>query len=439
MNNYPKLIKKRLDKCIRTLANTKDDYVNRPGRDFSRKRILTFEKLINFLIIMGAGSQTKEILEFFKFDLKTPTASSLIQQRDKLKPEALLHLLQKFTATFKKIKTFKGYRLLAVDGSKVTIPTNPNDYETYVTSNKDSNGYNLLQVNALYDICNKLYLDASIQTYRKMDEFKGLIQMIIKSPLKKKVILTADRGYESYNNIAHLENKGWNYVIRVKAPNSGKGILSKTNLPFDEEFDERVSVIMTRRQTLEIKAQPLLYRFLAKVSTFDFLPIGSKETYPISYRVVCVEIAKGNYQYLITNLNDEDCSPEELKEIYRMRWGIETSFRELKHSVAMLHFHSKKVEHIQQEIFAKMVLYNFCEMITLNVVIKQDNNRKHTYQVNFTNAITICKRFYICCKDKHPPDVEALISKYISPVREARNFLRKIKTQPNKSFLYRVA
>jgi hypothetical protein len=128
-----------------------------------------------------------------------------------------------------------------------------------------------------------------------------------------------------------------------------------------------------------------------------------------------------------------------LKEIYRLRWGIETSFRELKHSIAMLHFHSKKVEHIQQEIYAKMDLYNFCEMITLNVVIKQDNNRKHNYQVNFTNAITICKRFYLYCKDKHPPDVEALICKYISPVREARNFPRNIKTQPNKSFLYRIA
>jgi|LGVF01.2.fsa_nt_gb hypothetical protein len=439
MNNYPKLIKKRLDKCILALANKKHDYIKRPGKDFSRKRLFTFESLIEFLIVMGAGSQTKVILEFFKFDIKTPTSSSLIQQRDKLKPDALLHLLQNFTATFKKIKTFKGYRLLAVDGSKVTIPTNPNDYETYVISNKNSKGFNILHVNALYDICNKLYLDATIQTYRKMDEFKGLIQMIKRSPFKKKVILTADRGYESYNNIAYLEQKGWNYVIRVKAPNSGKGILSKTNLQIDEVFDEKISVLMTRRQTNEIKAKPLLYRFLAKISNFDFLPVGSKETYPISYRVVCVEIKEGIYQYLITNLSEELFSPEDLKEIYRLRWGIETSFRELKHSIAMLHFHSKKVEHIQQEIYAKMVLYNFCEMITLNVVIKQDNNRKHTYQVNFTNAITICRRFYLCCKDKHPPNVEALICKYISPVREARNFPRNIKTQPNKSFLYRVA
>jgi len=439
MNSYPKLVKKRLDRCIHELANSKVEYVKRPGKDFSRKRLFTFEHLIEFLIVMGAGSQNKEILEFFKFDLKTPTASSFIQQRNKLKPEALLHLLQKFAGTFKKIKTFKGYRLLAVDGSKVMIPTNSNDYETYVIRNKNTKGYNLLHVNALYDICNKLYLDATIQTYRKMDEYKGLIQMIKRSPFKNKVILTADRGYESYNNIAHLEDKGWNYVIRVKSPSSGKGILSKTNLPFDKEFDEKVSVLMTRRQTKKIKAEPLMYRFLAKISNFYFLPPGSKETYPISYRVVCIEIKEGIYQYLITNLSEEICSPEDLKEIYRLRWGIETSFRELKHSIAMLHFHSKKVEHIQQEIYAKMVLYNFCEMITLNVVIKQDNNRKHTYKVNFTSAITICKKFYLCCKDKHPPDVEALICKYISPVREGRNFPRNIKTQPNKSFLYRVA
>ncbi len=73
-----------------------------------------------------------------------------------------------------------------------------------------------------------------------------------------------------------------------------------------------------------------------------------------------------------------------------------------------------------------MVLYNFCEMITLNFVIEQDNNRKHTYLVNFTNAMTICIKFLKCHKDRHPPHVEAFIKKYILPVREGRNFPRLI-------------
>jgi hypothetical protein len=55
----------------------------------------------------------------------------------------------------------------------------------YMNNKKGSKGFNLLNVNALYDICNKLYLDATIQTYRKTNEFKGLIQMIKRFPLKK--------------------------------------------------------------------------------------------------------------------------------------------------------------------------------------------------------------------------------------------------------------
>ena len=35
--------------------------------------------------------------------------------------------------------------------------------------------------------------------------------------------MIADRGYEAYNNMAHIEQKGWNYLIRVKEK---RGILS---------------------------------------------------------------------------------------------------------------------------------------------------------------------------------------------------------------------
>jgi hypothetical protein len=436
---FPKLVKRRLNRCIAKLEKTKDEFVQRPGKDFTRNRKLSFKKLIEFLIVIGSGTQTKELLDFFNYSLKIPTSSAFIQQRDKLKPSALLFLLHNFVDTYKKIKTFKGYRLIAVDGSKVTISTDPNHKESYVLRNGNTKGYNLLHINALYDICNKLYLDATIQTYRKMNEFKALVQMIKRSKLSKEAILIADRGYESYNNIAHLENKGWNYVIRVKAPNSGTGILSKTDLPTDQEFDEIVSVLMTRRQTNEIKSNPKLYRLVIKASTFDFLPLKSKEVYPISFRVVCIKIDKDNYQYLITNLVETDFSMDDLKAVYCKRWGVEISFRELKYGIAMIHFNSKKVEHIKQEIFAKMILYNFCEMITLNVVIEQDNNRKYTYQVNFTNAMTICIKFLKCYKDRHPPHVEALIKKYILPIREGRNFPRQIKSQPSKSFFYRVA
>lgn len=438
MNKFANKIKKKLDQNIQKLIWKREDYVHNPKRDFTRNRKISLTVLIELLITMGAGSQNKEILEFFKFDPTLPTASALIQQRNKLKPSALLFVLQEFTKSFKKHKKYRGYRLLAADGSKVPIFKDPDDSETFAIMNQYDTGCNFLHVNALYDICNKLYIDATIQAYRKYNENRGLVEMLNRSTLDKKVILVCDRGYESYNNIAHLEQKGWNYLIRVKATDSGKGILSKVDLPVGREFDEVVSVLMTRRSTNDIKSKPKLYRYLANHSIFDFLPKGSKDSYPITFRVVGVEIGEGKYQYLITNLGD-NFTLEDLKYLYHKRWGIEISFRELKHTIGLMHFNSKKVEHIKQEIFAKMILYNFCEMITLDVVIKQDKNRKYSYQANFTIAMSICIRYLRSFNDRHPPDVEALICKYIYPIREGRNFLRDIKAKRCRGFLYRVA
>lgn len=68
-----------------------------------------------------------------------------------------------------------------------------------------------------------------------------------------------------------------------------------------------------------------------------------------------------------------------------MTWGIETSFRDFKHTIGLAYFHSKRVEFIKREIYAGRVLYNFCEAITSHIVV-QNKHRKHTYQLHFSAA-----------------------------------------------------
>jgi hypothetical protein len=121
-----------------------------------------------------------------------------------------------------------------------------------------------------------------------------------------------------------------------------------------------------------------------------------------------------------------------------MRWGIETSFRELKYAIGLINFHSKKMECIAQEVFAKLTMYNFCEIITLNVVITY-KQRKHEYQVNFTVAINICRYFFRYSDDANPPDVELLIQQNILPIRKGRQDQRHLRTKSSVSFIYRVA
>lgn len=87
-------------------------------------------------------------------------------------------------------------------------------------------------------------------------------------------------------------------------------------------------------------------------------------------------ISEDSYETIVTNLNRDNHAPDELKKLYASRRGIETSFRDLKYTIGMLNFHSKKVMCIQQEIYAHMIMYNFAESITSHVVIKKT---KKTY------------------------------------------------------------
>ena len=139
---------------------------------------------------------------------------------------------------------------------------------------------------------------------------------------------------------------------------------------------------------------------------------------------------------MVTNLPDDVLS-DEIKYLYNLRWGIETSFRDLKHTIGTTNFHSKKVEYIIQEIWARLILFNFCAIVAAHVVIVKGVT-KHFYQVNFAMAIKICHHFIRLRAGEPPPDVEALIGKHTLPIRLGRTFARQHRFQPPASFLLQI-
>lgn len=437
LNDYPDLVKHRLLGLIDEMSQALEQFVKNPGKDFSRNRKLNFSEMVRLLLSMGGSSLGNELMEHFSYDTAAPSASSFVQQRDKILPAAFEFLMHQFTDSHPDPKTFSGYRLLAGDGSGLGIAHNPKDIDTYFQSLPETKGFNLLHLNAMYDLCNHLYVDALVQPGRKQNECRALTDMVDRSDLDDNVIVIADRNYESYNVFAHIGQKGWKYVIRVKDRDSN-GILSGLDLPPEDVFDFQVHMILTRKQTNAIKENPALYKFLPKISPFDFLDLKVNKFYPISLRIVRFKISETTYETIITNLDKEEFPACKIKELYHMRWGIETSFRDLKYSIGLTSFHSKKVEYIIQEIFARLTMYNFCELITMHVVIKQ-NDTKYSYQANFTAAIKICRYYFRCLNDASPPDVEALIQKNILPIRNGRSDPRKVRPKQAVSFLYRVA
>lgn len=411
-------------------------FVTNPNKDFTRKKKWSFSEMMKFIISMEGKSLKDELHEYFDYNYETPSNSSFNQRRAQILPEAFEFLFKEFTASLNNSdNTYNGYKLIACDGSDFCYSSDPSDTVSYVQTPVDVKGYNRLHLNALYDLLDRTYVDAIIQGNRQMNEKRAMCDMVDRFKSDKKTIFIADRGYENYNLFAHVEKRGMYYLIRVRDIDSS-GILSGLKLPKEESFDIHVSYTLTTKQTKEVKADKEKFKFVPHTSTFDYLTDECK-FYDISFRIARFPISEDSFECVITNLPKNEFDSAELKKLYQRRWGIETSFRELKYAIGLTHFHAKKTDFIKQEIWARLILYNFCETITTHVVINQKNNRKHEYQVNYTRAIRIC-RYFLRIK-KARSDITKLIGHELLPVRPGRKDPRKVKARSTVSFLYRVA
>ncbi|MBR5180511.1 MAG: IS4 family transposase [Lachnospiraceae bacterium] len=437
----PKQVKKLLMDEIRKVSQSIERYCINPSKDFTRTRKLPIEKLMLGIIGMESGSITNELLDYYDISPETPTASAFVQQRNKLKPEALEAVFKGFSQSLC-LDGNVDFPMFAIDGSDIQVATNPDDPSAYFPGTNGQKDYNLLHLNALYNLDKHIYVDAVIQSRRDWNEHEAFVSMVDKSKIPKALVI-ADRGYESYNNMAHIQEKGWCFLIRIK--DGRTGIKDGLDLPAEGTFDIDICMKLTRKQTKEVRE--LLkdrnhYKFLPINSKFDFLPQSSRKKdpavfYELSLRVVRFQISDDTYETILTNLDRIEYPPGKIKELYALRWGIETSFRDLKYTVGMLDFHSKKTACIKQEIYSHMIMYNFAETVTSQVSIRK-KKRKHTYKANFSVAVHICRLYY---RNKVTLSVlESIIAKNLIPIRLSRHRDRDLpKKRVYHGFLYRVA
>ena len=417
MKYTPKFLRGMLLSMIRKMGEHPEQYVRQPGRDFTRPRTLTFETVISLLLTMSENSIGKVLIGRFQNSEKTPSASAFVQQRQKLLPAALETLFHRFTALLRPEKTFCGCRLLAVDGSSLKSAAYPEDPASYRPGTPRQHGWNLWHMNALFDLENGIYTDLIVQKEHEKNECRALCQMADRSRISGKVILLADRNYESCNNLAHLEKRNWNYLIRIR--DKARGIAYGMPLPDQPEFDIPLKLTLGRLTPRQLVAQglavPKSYYRIPPTMTFDFLESNSPDFYEISFRIVRLQTDSGNTETLITNLDPDRFPLAALKALYARRWGIETSFRSLKYAVGLIHLHAKKPDLVLQEVFASFLIFNFTQAAAWAVDATQ-GTAKYKPHVNFSDAVFACCAFL----RRSAADPLPLLQRRLLPLRPGR-------------------
>lgn len=436
MDQYANQVKRKVKNHLASMEKVSCLFCQEGDKNFTRTRKLPFAKLLETIIFMGGQSLGKEMLHAFHMSSDAPTKEAFIRRRAKLTEDALPFLFKEFVDMFPCPRPMDGYRLIACDGSDLHYPTNPEETQDHFQDAPDVKGYNLMHLNALYDLYAKRYVDAIVQHGQHADEIGAFVQMIDRFHGDDKTIFTADRGYESNNVLAHIQEKGMKYLLRIKSPSSS-GILKALHLPDSEAFDRSFLFELTKKQTNFVKSQPERFRYVPKSSRFDFCDLHHVLYYPMTIRVVCVEVLSGQFEYLVTNLDAATFPPDRLKALYHLRWGIETSFRTLKYTIGLSAFHAKKAQFIRQEVFARLIFFNLCQAIAFHAAIFH-KTKALEYQLNFSQAVFILRCFFTLSPDEPVPDVIQLIRSQMLPIRPGRLRPRKARSHSAIAFSYRI-
>lgn len=374
-------------------------------KDFTRKRKLGFTD-VSIVILKGIKrglhAGITEFIEGTKTEVQEYSKAAFCKARQRINPSAFEELFRTTAIDFYEMpgyKRFNGYRVCAIDGSDINLPNTEELLKEY-GSEQYNNGSIQVQsmVSCLYDVLNHIVIDATMNHYKSNERKLAIEHLERLYEIKtEKELLIMDRGYPSAELMKAIEDKGFKYLMRVNKNNYF-------------------------REIREAKADSTLIR-----ETKD----GK-----LNYRLVMVTLKNGTQEALITNL-EEDFTTEMLGNLYRLRWGIETKYDDLKNKLQIENFSGTDPICILQDFYSTMFLSNLLAYMEADCSeeldkINSSEQYKHEYKINTNHAIFVLKKTVVqMLISDSPKEQKKLFSKIehellhcLSPVRKDRFFPR---------------
>lgn len=372
LNTFCNLQSAALKRFIKEEASNSDNLLH-PDSDFSRSRRLSAVDLAA-VAYQTEDRSINRSLPILPDSLSDVSLSAISQGRQKIRFLLYSHVFYRMNDLFSSEddKTFHGWRLLSVDGSELSVSPDGNDMSTYGGSKKGSKHHFYL-ANPLYDVLNHVYLDLVMQPGSQKNEDSAFLELAQRYE-GEKAIFICDRGYEALMTFYRLNQTDKHFVIRIKDESSSTSILKHYPTPDTEEYDISFDVTLTCKNNSHVKANWETYKYISSYSKHPEFQNGVTELplhgRVVRYKTVCEGIE--SFITLFTSLPFDEFTTEDLCEIYRLRWQIELSYRDIKERIGLKDVHGRKKELVIGEVFAKMTLYNLYSRIRNKVENSQE-------------------------------------------------------------------
>ena len=283
----------------------------------------------------------------------------------------------------------------------------------------------LSSISCAYDCLNNYILDSQINRfkYSEVDASIDHINNINNILSDDETIYVFDRGYFCFRLLYEVFNK--NFIFRLRSD------FLKIEQKSLKSNDEMVNIEFTSRRNHLLKNSQEAKIFFKNNN--------------INLRFVTIELSNGTKEVLVTNLTSDKMSYENIKELYHLRWNIETSYRTLKSQMKLEEFSGYLVDIIKQDIYISVMLYNLISgIINENKPEIDETKYKYKMKVNRNFSIGIIKSYFIQIiladnekKKTLQNEMITQIQKHIVPIRRDINNKRKRNTKNKCSMSYK--
>lgn len=395
---------------------------------------MPFSTLVFFILQKTNQSLQVCLDSFFDFhQLKSVSKSALTQARANLCPKVFKRLNRLVVNRFYKnaaYKGWKGFRVLAVDGSTLKLPGNHPSLSKkfshhFFGPNADAANW-MSRISYLYDVFNGLVLDAQMESYKTSESALCRAHMAY---VKKNDLLLFDRYYASFELMFLLHAKGANFIFRMK-DNWWKCVDTFVKSGLNEQM-----VCLS----LPTKSMYLLDKYPHIKST-------------LQVRLVKKVNRKGDVQVYCTSLADtQSYKRTAITNLYKQRWGIEEAYKLIKSRLEVADFSGLTSWAIQQDFYAKTLLITLCNTFCFG--IKPRPPKRQPINRNKNKRIPIINRTYALyhlkdvlrkstfCLDQLEYWLENLfhfISNKVEYSRKNQSQMRKIKPLAKFAMAYKA-
>jgi hypothetical protein len=111
-------------------------------------------------------------------------------------------------------------------------------------------------------------------------------------------------------------------------------------------------------------------------------------------RITKVKLSTGEEEHLISNLDMDDFTTKDIKQLYKLRWEIEKGYEVMKNKLKIEYISGYTKTAIEQDFYSQILLYNITQDIRNRAdktIKKKKRKLKYKYQCNINIIIGLLK------------------------------------------------